>query len=176
MLPILGHLAYCTGRQHALALKEFLLSVLFATGSLWLTAAVLKFTDKRLGFWDHFWMFAQTGEFYIVAMGLLGSIFMLAADDNRKNDPFPGRLSHLALLVVLGVLSVAAFALSRVNIEAFPNFDRDFYFGVSITVICVTLVLYYLTLVYRNQIVDPEREMKAREGAFAKAYKARSQQ
>lgn len=176
MLPIIGHLAYCSRRQHGLAFKEFVITVTCATVTLWLTAVVLKFTDSRRGFWEHFWDFAATGEFYIVAMALLGSIFMVAADDPRKSEPFPGRIYHLGLLFSLAGVSIAAFAVSRVQPRPFPFFDQDFYFTVSLVTVGVTLLLYYLTLVYRNQIVDPEREIKAREGAFSEAYQARSVQ
>lgn len=174
-LPLLGPLGECTRKNHQDAFKEFAVTVLFGTATFWVTALFMRVvaTNQKQGYLDLLYKTVESGQLFIFAVGMLGPILLAAADDPAKNKKFPGRISHMTFLVVIGVLAAGFYAIQLIARDL-PSIgvDTKFLFFMSVSISVAILVLRYLTMVYRKSTVefDPEEELKEPVKAFAEKF------
>jgi hypothetical protein len=177
-LPLLGPLAYCTAKNHLDSLKEFAVTVLFATATFWVTAVFLRafVANRGASYLDLLQQTVDSGQLFIFAVGMLGPILIAAADDPANNKKFPGRLSHFSLLFLLGALASGFYALQlSAKSGVGLGLDTSFLFSTSVAIALAVLILRYLTMVYRKSTVnfDPETQMKDPVSDFAKRFAER---
>lgn len=163
-IPVIGPLAHCSVKHHQAALKEFATAMLFGTATFWLTAVLLKgfHAHKDLGYGDTFVMTINQGQLFIFAVSLLGPIVLTTADDPEKSNKFPGRLSHLSVLMILSIAasSFYAFELASRQPQAAELFNKAFLFNASLAIALTVVVMRYLTIVYRKSTHEPDSQQR----------------
>jgi hypothetical protein len=108
---------------------------------------------------------------------MLGPILFVSLEEPANAKSFPGRVSHVLVLVLIGFVSVGLYALevgARIT-ELGSIFDTDFLFKASLGVSVIVLSLRYLTTLYRKNTLsfDPEVQMKGPVDNFAEKFAAK---
>lgn len=178
-VPLFGPLFSCTAKNHIDSLKEFLISTAFGTATFTVTALLLKglTANKEAGYFDLLHTTVDAGQLFIFAVGMLGPILLTAAEDPATSNTFPSRTVHIALLILIAVLSsgfYAQFLIAR-NPGAGPLINRDFLFQMSMLIASAVVVMRYLTIVYRKSTADfvAERDMPRQARDFAGSFAQR---
>ncbi|MGB6030149.1 MAG: hypothetical protein WBG22_10380 [Rhodanobacter sp.] len=178
-VPVLGHLVHCTKTNHADSIKEFLPSIAFSTATFWLTAIFLLAlkSNAKQDFFDMLISTANSGELLIFSLAFLGSIIVSAAEDPASARVFPGRAWHFFVVFSVALVAAGFYALIKVSDSSNTQnlYDSAYILRSSGFISIVAVFLAYLTLVYRKQTFDPDKEMKEPEVDFADDF-ARSVQ
>lgn len=179
-VPLIGPLFYCGWKDHAACLKEISISLAFATGTFWLTAIFLlslKASDQ-LNYFQLLHSTVKNGELFIFAVGFLGPILLITAEDPDSARPFPGRTWHIFAFIILGFL--AAGFHSQIKSAQFEErvgiFNEDFLLHASMLIGAAAIVLRYLAVLYRKSTFAPKKELKDPEVDFAKTWGARHEE
>lgn len=173
-IPVLGHLVYCKWAQHKSAAREMFIITAFATATFWLTAIFLMSSQsaRMIGYPGMLLSTVKSGELFIFSVGFLGPILLTALDDPKDAREFPGRLWHIFILIIIGL--VATGYHSQIKANQFKGglnpADHEFLFTVSIWIAGFAVMLRYLTIVYRKSTFIPEDEIKQPETDFANDY------
>jgi hypothetical protein len=165
-IPVLGPLSRCAPKHHFGAIKEFLIALCFSTSTFWLTALLLRAFSRNhdAGVGTLIYQTVSTGQLFIFAVGFLGPILILAAEDPPKARAFPGRVWHFLGLILLATVAAGFYAVQLFGRS--PGFtdlvDVDFLFKASLYIAALTAGLRYLTIVYRRSTLefDAEKELK----------------
>lgn len=165
-IPVLGPLSRCAPRHHFGAIKEFMIALCFSTSTFWLTALLLRAFAQNRGAEPSNLLYqtVNAGQLFIFAVGFLGPILIMAADDPPRARVFPGRTWHFLGLILLATIASGFYALQLFGRS--PGFaeliDVDFLFRASLYIAILTAGLRYLTIVYRRSTLefDAEKELK----------------
>lgn len=179
LLPIVGHLPNCTLKNHKDSFKEFVITLMFGTATFWVTALILAAfsTNVKASPLDLLRLTTSTGQLFIFAVGMLGPILLASAEEPPENKQFPSRATHFAIIILIGALASAFYAMTLIGKD--PNsaslVRMDFLFNASVVIAAVVVVMRYLTTVYRKNTAswDAEVRMKLPENEFATAFDAR---
>lgn len=178
-IPVFGHLVHCTKANHAESIKEFLPSIAFSTATFWLTAIFLLALKSNAGknFFGMLVSTANSGELLIFSLAFLGSIIVSAAEDPASARVFPGRAWHFFVVFSVALVAAGFYALIKVSdsSETQGLYDSGYILRSSALISTIAVLLAYLTLVYRKQTFDPDKEIKEPEVDFADDF-ARSLQ
>ena len=170
-IPVFGHLVHCTRSNHADSIKEFLPSIAFSTATFWLTAIFLLAlkTNATQDFWGMLISTASSGELLIFSLAFLGSIIVSAAEDPATARVFPGRAWHFFVVFSVALVAAGFYALIKVSAssDTAQLYDPDYILRSSAYIAGIAILLAYLTLVYRKQTFDPDKEIKKAEEDFA---------
>lgn len=180
-IPVIGPLARCTLRHHFVSLKEFLITLCFSTMTFWLTAILLRAfmqnRDERAA--ALLYQTVNSGQLFIFAVAFLGPILIAAGDDPPRAKVFPDRTWHFLVLILLATVAAGFYAMQLIG-KAGPShavIDENFLFRASIWIGTLSVVLRYLTIVYRHSTLptefDVEAELKEPVEEFAKAFAER---
>lgn len=173
-IPIFGYLTSCGYAQHKAALRDFMISVLFSTATFWLSAFFLWVLRSNAGstYLAILRTTVQSGELFIFTVGFLGPILLVAIDDPPNGKPFPGKLWHMVVLILLMLVSVGFFALTKISHSpsVLLQLNMNLVFTVSLYTAGGACLLRYLAMVYRKQTIDPEAQMKIPEREFARQF------
>ena len=178
-LPIFGHLANCTLKDHGSALKEFVPTILFGTATFWLTAIILAGFSAYQGFnfANLLYVTTESGQLFVFSVGMLGPILIISATDPPNTKQFPGRLGHFALIVILGALASGFYAIVLAGrLQNTPNLiNISYLYGASLLIAASVVVMRYITTVYRKstQSADAEGLLKDPENRFADKFSTR---
>lgn len=170
-VPVFGHLVHCTRANHSDSIKEFFPSIAFSTATFWLTAIfllALKSNADR-NFLGMLVSTASSGELLIFSLAFLGSIIVSAAEDPASARVFPGRAWHFFVVFSVALVAAGFYALIKVSgsSDTHDLYDSAYILRASALIATLAILLAYLTLVYRKQTFDPDREIKGPEGDFA---------
>lgn len=177
-VPVLGHLVYCSRKNHADTLKEFAVTVVFGTATFWVTALfLLPFTENRnVGYPTLVLSTMNAGQLFIFAVGMLGPILFIALDEPPNAKKFPGRTSHVVFLSLIALIAAGFYAIQLFAKNQKPDsqamVDTDFLFCASAIIALLVLLVRYLTTVYRKSTLsfDPETQMKDPVTDFASEF------
>lgn len=177
--PIIGGLVRCQAADHLLALKEFVIAIVFSTATFWLSACILMYLDANRNV-NYVQLLASTvsnGELFIFAVGFLGSTLIVAFDDPKGARQFPGQIWHAVALFVLGLLCAGSFALVRLasDDELSLKLNQELLFRASLWLASIAALLRYLAIVYRKFTLRPDDLMKESERQFSDQFAQRHQ-
>lgn len=180
-VPVLGHLVYCSRKNHLDTLKEFAVTVVFGTATFWVTALfLLPFTaNRQLGYPALILSTMDAGQLFIFAVGMLGPILFIALDEPPNAKKFPGRTSHVVFLSLIALVAAGFYAIQLVAKNQPPSsevmVDTNFLFYASAVIAFLVLAVRYLTTVYRKSTLsfDPETQMKEPVADFASQFASR---
>jgi amino acid transporter len=168
-LPILGGLVECEWADHWHALGQFATELVFATCPIWLGALILYLTGV-MTYLSALSEVTRGGELFVYCTATLGPVIFLVHKDPKGRGKFPGQMSHTVLAFVICAACSCMFGLLRAKVGLNPSR----WFVVSMLLYSLTMVLYYLAIVYDVMLsVDPPNTLKAEEDAFAKKLEER---
>lgn len=178
-LPLVGHLVYCTRKNHKEATKDLFVTLLFSTTTFWVSALILQAfaANANADYLRLLLKTADSGQLFIFAVSFMGPVFLLAGDDPPKAKNFPNRGLHFVVLFVLAIISSCFYAL-QLSSREFPGtilLDTKFLMDASIVLAILAILLRYLTVVYRKNTIyfDPNVEMVEPTNDFAARFARR---
>jgi hypothetical protein len=179
-IPILGPLVHCRFVHHRRAFREFMVVLVFSTATFWLTAIFLRAFTRNAGA-SLAKLFDQTvsaGQLFIFSVGFLGPILIAAGSDaSKKGKGFPGRISHFLVFYVLGTAAAGLYALHLASLGGLaPKLTDDVYLlTTSYVIATASVILRYLTLVYKNSVdeIDVDAELRDPVDDFAERFAKR---
>jgi hypothetical protein len=168
--PVLGGLVDCGGRDHWEALGQTTVLFVLSTMPIWLGTLIVYATGEissSHGFRMAFDSTIIRGELFMYATAFLAPIFWIALADRPGARTFPGKLSHIVLMVIILVVAAVFFGLltagNRVNLE--------FTLKLSAIMFFTSLILLYLGILYHeNRTRDAGSAMKDEEREFSEGY------
>lgn len=176
-IPLVGPIVYCRASDHATCLKETVISIAFATATFWLTAFFLSLLSatKGMTYLTLLYSTVRDGELFIFAVGFLGPILLLTADDPNDAKPFPHRVWYILTLIVIGLLAAGCHAqLKAAQFGGMADLlDSEVVFQVSLFTGAAVVMVRYLALVIRKSTFTPKTELKDPEEKFAMDWSAR---
>lgn len=180
-LPILGHLVYCSKRNHADAAKELFVTLLFSTATFWMTVFLLKAyaANSSTPYLDLLIQAVSSGQLFIFAVTFLGPVYLIAGEDPANAKVFPNRGLHLVLIFPLALLGGGLYAL-QFGARTYPGFfslNTEYLLHTSELIALLAVLLRYLTVVYRKStlVFNPEVELVEPAQNFAEQFAARHQ-
>lgn len=178
-LPLVGHLVYCTRKNHKEASKDIFVTLLFSTATFWVSALILQAfaANSNAHYLSLLLKTADSGQLFIFAVSFMGPVFLLAGDDPPKAKNFPDRGLHFVILFVLSIIASCFYAL-QLSSREFPGIillDTKFLMKASVVVAILAILLRYLTVVYRKNTIyfDPNIEMVEPTNDFAARFARR---
>ena len=180
-LPILGHLVYCSKKNHADAVKELFVTLLFSTATFWMTVFLLKAYSANSGktYFDLLIQAVSSGQLFIFAVTFLGPVYLIAGEDPENAKVFPNRGLHLVLIFPLALLGGGLYAL-QFGARTYPGFlslNTEYLLHTSELIAVLAVLVRYLTVVYRKStmVFNPEVELVEPAQHFAEKFAARHQ-
>lgn len=174
-IPLLGPLVYCNLKQHMASLREMFFIVLFGTATFWLTSAFMMTHQvvREGGYLVALQSTVYNGELFIFAVGFLGPVLLMAGEEKGDEKIFPGRVWHIAALVIIGLFASGYHAQIKAAqvYGSLLQSDKDFLFQISMYISAAAIMLRYLTVVYRKANFDSKIEIKDKEVDWVDKYK-----
>lgn len=169
-VPVVGGLVDCGVRDHWESLGQT--SVLFILSSMpiWLGTLIVYAMDKTgcLGVRAAFSSTINGGELFMYSTAFLAPVFWIALTDRPGTRVFPGKVSHIVLMVIISVIAAVFFGLLTAGDKLNPTFTLRLSFVMFFT----SLVLLYLGILYHENLVrNPGAEMKKDEEKFSAEYR-----
>jgi hypothetical protein len=170
-VPIFGGLVDCRGRDHWDALGQSFVLFVLSSMPIWLgTLIVYAMGDKVgcLGFKLALLSTFSRGELFMYATASLAPIFWIALTEPPGAREFPGKVSHIVLMVIISVIAAVFFGL----LTAGNRLNMRFTFDLSVLMFLGSVVLLYLGILYHeSQIRDAAPIMKKQEEDFSAEYR-----
>ncbi len=162
-IPLLGGLVHCTLRDHLAAVAEFLTTLFFSFLPLLIAYLVEWSNNHEASFTASINKNLYNGELLLYVSSLLSPIFYLVLKNRGDADRFPSKMSHLLLYFSLILLASYVFGQRRSGFI----FDPISISMISKYVFYISLPLFYLVLVYNNNLLpNPAREMRDEEEEY----------
>lgn len=178
-VPILGHLVYCTRKNHADTLKELFVTLMFSTTTFWLTVVFLKAysANSHTSYFDLLSQTVSAGQLFIFSITFLGPVYIIAGEDPENAKVFPNRGLHLVALFPIALLGGGLYAIQfgARNYSGSLPLDNQYLLHASVYIAILAVVLRYLTVVYRKSTMafDPETELVEPAQQFADQFASR---
>lgn len=164
-IPIFGGLVDCDGHDHWESLGQTTVLFVLSSMPIWLGALIVYATgDKtfRLALLSTI----SRGELFMYATASLAPIFWIALADRPGVRVFPGKVSHIVLMVIISVIAAVFFGL----LTAGTKLNQEFTLRLSALMFFTSLILLYLGILYHeHRIKDPAKMMKKEEEDFSAA-------
>jgi di/tricarboxylate transporter len=175
-IPILGGLVDCDGRDHWESFGQTSVLFLLSSMPIWLGTLIVYATGEEIGYLGFKMAFFSTinrGELFMYSTAFLAPIFWIALTDRPGMRVFPGKVSHIVLMVVISVIAAVFFGL----LVAGNRLNQRFTLDLSTVMFITSLVLLYLGILYHeSRIKDAGSEMKRDEQSFsAKVHEHRNE-
>jgi hypothetical protein len=169
--PILGGLVDCDGREHWEALGQTTVLFLLSAMPIWLGTLIVYATGEMtgpLGLTKAFFSTITRGELFMYSTAFLAPIFWIALADRPRIPVFPGKVSHIVLMVIISVIAAVFFGLETAG----NRLNQGFTLKLSGVMFFTSLVLLYLGILYHeHRIKDGASLMKEEEQAFSAKYR-----
>lgn len=170
-VPIFGNLLECDGHDHWESLGQTTVLFVLSTMPIWLGTLIVYATGEKagsLGFRLAFYSTISRGELFMYATAFLAPIFWIALTDRPGARAFPGKVSHIVLMVIVSVIAAVFFGL----LTAGNRLNQGFTFRLSAVLFFTSLVLLYLGILYHeHRITDAGALMRAGEEHFTAEYR-----
>lgn len=169
--PVLGGLVVCDGRDHWDALGQTTVLFVLSTMPIWLGTLIVYAMGELTGFAGFKCAICSTvarGELFMYATAFLAPVFWMALTDRPDQRAFPGKLSHIVLMVVILVIAAVFFGL----ITAGNKLNQRFTLRLADLTFFISLVLLYLGILYHEHRGrrDAAEIMKGQEVDFTKKF------
>lgn len=172
-IPVFGGLVDCDGRDHWESLGET--AVLFTLSSMpiWLGALIVYATTDKVGCMG--WRLAlfstvANGELFMYSTAFLAPVFWIALKDRPNARVFPGKVSHIVLMVIISVIAAVFFGLHTAG----SRLNEKFALFLSVIMFFTSLLLLYLGILYHQSLTnDAATVMRENEETFSAEYRER---
>jgi hypothetical protein len=172
-VPIFGGLIDCDGRDHWESLGQSTVLFVLSVMPIWLGTLIVYATGPATGSVGFKLAFVSTisrGELFMYSTAFLAPIFWIALTDRPNMRVFPGKVSHIVLMVIISVIAAVFFGL----LTAGDKLNQDFTFALSVVMFFTSLILLYLGILYHeSRIEDAPAIMKKDEGTFSAEFRER---
>lgn len=169
--PIFGGLVDCQRRDFWEALGQTTVLFVLSSMPIWLGTLIVYATGEKaggLGFRMAFLSTISRGELFMYATAFLAPIFWIALTEPPGAREFPGKVSHIVLMVIIAVIAAVFFGLLTTG----NRLNMGFTFDLSVVMFFGSLMLLYLGILYHeSQIRDAAPIMKKEEEDFTAAYR-----
>lgn len=169
-VPLLGGLVECEWGDHWDSFRQVVLNLLISTMPIWLATLVLF--GRSQGSTAEFYAALRStvchGELFMYCTALLAPIFWLALVDPPGARPFPSKLSHVTLMVVIDIVAALYFGLGIAGYQL----NQSVIFPLSIWMFVLSVFLLYLGTVYHSsRLPDAAKEFRNQESDFSEEYR-----
>lgn len=169
-IPVVGGLVDCNGQDHWEALGQTLVLFVLSTMPIWLGTLIVYATGSGRGWSGTESAFSSTinqGELFMYAAAFLAPVFWIALTDPPGAKIFPGKLSHIILMVIILVIAAVFFGL----LTAGNRLNQWFTLKLSAILFFTSLILLYLGILYHeHRTKDAGALMKDEEEQFSAKY------
>lgn len=143
-LPLFGGCADAYKRDYWEAFEEVLANLFVATLPIWFGIVVLRLTGKQ-NLINAFYLTTGNGELFIYSATVLAPIAWMIWKKHRGAEDLINIVSLSYGLIFVITVSSGVFALQRAGIAL----DESFAFWFSISIFFFSVVIFYLTTLYR---------------------------
>ena len=170
-IPIFGGLVDCDGHDHWESLGQTTVLFVLSSMPIWLGTLIVYATGEKTGclaFISAFFSTISRGELFMYSTAFLAPIFWIALADRPNVRVFPGKVSHIVLMVIISVIAAVFFGL----LTAGNRLNQGFTLKLSEFMFFTSLILLYLGILYHeHRIKDAPSIMKKDEEEFAENYR-----
>jgi len=150
-LPLVGGLADCRRRDHREGLPEFCITTFLSTTPIWLGSFIVFAGKKQIekNVQNLSLVFKESiyeGELLLYSTAVLAPIFYLTLRDDTNGRGFPRRLSVVVCSILTMLIAAGLFSAGISG----QWLDPQIVFPTSLATYGFALVIFYLTLIYRN--------------------------
>lgn len=170
-VPLFGGLVDCDKSDHWEALGQTTVLFVLSSMPIWLGTLIVYATGEKpgfLGFKIALFSTITRGELFMYSTAFLAPIFWIALTDRPGARVFPGKVSHIVLMVIISVIAAVFFGL----ITAGDRLNQGFTLKLSVVMFFTSLLLLYLGILYHESLTeDAGTVMKREEKEFAAEYR-----
>jgi hypothetical protein len=170
-IPVFGGLVDCDGRDHWESLGQTTVLFVLSAMPIWLGTLIVYATGERtgcVGLRAAFFSNISRGELFMYSTAFLAPIFWIALADRPNMRVFPGKVSHIVLMVIISVIAAVFFGL----LTAGSRLNQSFTLKLSVVMFFTSLTLLYLGILYHeHRIKDAPAVMKKDEEDFSAGYR-----
>ena len=150
-------------------------AVLFTLSSMpiWLGALIVYATTDKVGCMG--WRLAlfstvANGELFMYSTAFLAPVFWIALKDRPNARVFPGKVSHIVLMVIISVIAAVFFGLHTAG----SRLNEKFALFLSVIMFFTSLLLLYLGILYHQSLTnDAATVIRENEETFSAEYRER---
>lgn len=166
-VPVFGGIVDCGIRDHWEALGQTTVLFVLSVMPIWLGTLIVYATGAVTGSCGLSIAFRSTiarGELFMYATAFLAPVFWIALTDRPGMRVFPGKVSHIVLMVIISVIAAVFFGL----LTAGNKLNQNFTLKMSTVMFFTSLVLLYLGILYHESLVrSAGQQMKHDEAEFS---------
>jgi Ni,Fe-hydrogenase I cytochrome b subunit len=163
-LPIIGGLTNCTIENHKYALGEFFSTLFFSFSPILVAYLVAYLNNHETELWACIGSNLHNGELFLYITSLLAPVFFIVMKKRSDKNVFPSKAWHIWLYGAIVSIAAIIFALKRINF----NFDPLSIIALQNLIFSISLILFYLALVYNNSLLpNPSEMMRNEEEEFS---------
>jgi hypothetical protein len=172
-IPVFGGLVDCDGHDHWESIGETTVLFILSSMPIWLGALIVYATSNKVGLVG--WKLAlfstvANGELFMYSTAFLAPVFWIALKDRPSARVFPGKVSHIVLMVIISVIAAVFFGLHIAG----SRLNERFALGLSIVMFFISLILLYLGILYHQSLTnDAATVMRENEESFSAEYRER---
>jgi hypothetical protein len=169
-VPVLGGLVDCDGHDHWESLGQTTVLFVLSSMPIWLGTLIVYATGEKtgcVGFKAALISTISKGELFMYSTAFLAPVFWIALTDRPNMRVFPGKVSHIVLMVIISVIAAVFFGL----MTAGNRLNQPFSFDLSIAMFLTSLILLYLGILYHeSRIEDAPTILQNEEKDFSSGY------
>src|SRR4029077_347599 len=127
-IPILGGLIDCGGQDHWESLGQTTVLFVLSSMPIWLGTLIVYATGDKVGHGAVKTALLSTvgrGELFMYSTAFLAPIFWIALTDRPNMRVFPGKVSHIVLMVIISVIAAVFFGLQTAGNRLIQPFTFD---------------------------------------------------
>lgn len=170
-IPIFGGLVDCDRHDHWESLGQTTVLFVLSSMPIWLGTLIVYATGEKTGCAALKTALLGTisrGELFMYSTAFLAPIFWIALTDKPNMRVFPGKVSHIVLMVIISVIAAVFFGLQTAG----NRLIQPFTFHLSVAMFFTSLILLYLGILYHeSRIEDAPTIMQNEEKDFAQGYR-----
>lgn len=152
-IPIFGGLVDCDGRDHWESLGQTTVLFLLSAMPIWLGALIVYATGQVTGCKGAKLALLSTisrGELFMYSTASLAPIFWIALADKPNVRVFPGKVSHIVLMVIISVIAAVFFGLEIAG----NKLNQGFVLKLSVVMFFTSVILLYLGILYHESRIE----------------------
>jgi hypothetical protein len=170
-IPVVGGLPQTTRENHMSALRETLISLAISAAPIWGGAFALFYVKRASNaatYYECIRSIVENGELFIYAAAAVAPVIYIVTRDRIEVRSFPSKTSFILATIFFAVVSAIVFTIERIGQQILTSDMID----LSIILYCLAIVIYYLALVYNNNLLpDPATAMRSEESDFFNRFR-----